>query len=170
MLTQVPYSKPSSQRNSEDSLVLNHHRTLGSYNRVSDVEYFLKSNSTSMGMRNIYAAHYVPIVEEVENKEIELTWVISFLQSANKSLSSDEIKSVSMGFIELNRRGEYPLIESLLNIFVTQDSSLETIVTCLRVNFSIKHKLAKWGDLVRVGSERVKALGRNPDTLLKGLA
>lgn len=108
-------------------------------------------------------------VEDVKKDQIDLSWLPALIDDSSKKLTVEDMRTYSSGFLDLMRKNQLETIDKILKQVVTNTSSVETIVTCLRTNYSIKHLLHNWKQVLRVSQGRIASLGKDPNKVLSGL-
>lgn len=114
-----------------------------------------------------YCFYYLPI--EIEKSEVNLNWLPLLIDNREKKISIDQMSEFSSGLIELMRNNDLQTVNKVLKEVITENSSIETIVTCLRTTFTIRYSLHNWKEALNISLKRVHDLGRNPNRVLIGL-
>lgn len=81
----------------------------------------------------------------------------------------DDIALIVNGFQELMREQEYELIDMILAKCLSEKSSIEFLVICLRTTYTIKDKLPSWEHTLEQAIIWIAEKGRDPKTVLVGL-
>jgi hypothetical protein len=104
-----------------------------------------------------------------ETAPADITWATNALELQEKPTHS-ELVSVVSGISKLIADRSIAILSSTLNDLLKDPNlRLDVMVVTLRGSFPARSQIAHWKELVNLARQRVIKLGRNPDTLLRGL-
>lgn len=109
-------------------------------------------------------------IDQAAASSINLSWVTFLASNHDKSMDVEEMALVVSGIHELIVKNDFSMLNKVLRQTLSENSSIEALITCLRTSFSVKHELSAWKELRNNAVGWIERKGRNPSSLLRGLA
>jgi len=104
-----------------------------------------------------------------EKAPADITWATKALELQEKPTHS-ELVSVVSGISKLIAERNIAILAATLNDLLKDPKlRLDVMIAALRGSFPARSQMAQWKELVSLAHQRVVKLGRNPDSLLRGL-
>lgn len=99
----------------------------------------------------------------------DITWATKALELQEKPTHSELVGVVS-GISKLIAERNIAILGATLDDLVRDPRlRLDVMVAALRGSFPARSQIVQWKELVNLARQRVVKLGRNPDSLLRGL-